>query len=782
VGERIIVAVSAFPFYLVCAATALWIARRCIAPIPLRVCAVLVMLPLVFTGRALLTGGVFAPIDLAYETEPLRSIAAQHGIAEVVNPMQTDVQRLMIPWKAAVRYALSQHRWPLLNPFSFCGDILAAGSEPSPWHPFNALSYLLPMAQSITFHATLAFFVAALAAYLFAKELGVADIAALFAAVAWAFSAFIIFFIQVPLGATVLMQPLILLAVRRVVATPSFRSMVLLAAMLALIVVSGHPESTLHVVAIGVAYGAFELAALRDRKLILRGIGVAVVAGIVALLLSAIHLMPFVEALVQTADYKFRINGSMGESQNVTTPEAATRLVGAVIPFRFGSPTIETADVPSRYHRPIYGYAGTLLFAPALIGLIRSRQRIRWFLLGLVIFGMLAAVSTPIITAILSHVPLFSIALNERLVFGAVLSLALLGALGVDAMLRDGADAMLAASLATLLILGIAIAALWPAMLGSGLSLSYLRTNALQLLLPLALTVALLLPRPSPRNAAIGLVALLLLQRAIDERRAVPTYPATAFYPHAPLIDALPKTDAPYRVAGREATLVPNVASHYLLEDARGATGMTFARMSETLPLWSRLEPVSFNHIEDLSRPFISALNVRFAITEARDPIPNGWITRAEYGGGRLVENPNALDRAFIPRRVTLGRDNLGALNRITDYHDEATVFASGYEHTIMNGTGRLTTKWHKLDLFIDAQLDSASWIVISQTAWKGWRATVDGRENPLYFGNHAFLATQVPAGHHEVVLRYRPTSFFVGLALTLTTLVALIAIAVVRR
>lgn len=768
--------------YLVCAAAALWLARRFVAPVPLRICAVLVLLPLVFTGRALLTGGVFGPIDLAYETEPLRSIAAQHGITEVVNPMQTDVQRLMIPWKAAVRYAFSQRRWPLLNPFSFCGDILAAGSEPSPWHPFNALSYLLPFAQSITFHATLAFFTAALAAYLFAKELGVADIAALFAAVAWAFSAFVIFFIQVPLGATVLMQPLVLLAVRRVVAMPAFRSMVLLATMLALIVVSGHPESTLHVVAIGVAYGAFELAALRDRTAIVRAVAAAIGAGVIALLLSAIHLLPFVEALVQTADYKFRVQTSVIETQYVTTGEALTRLVAAAVPFRYGSPTLETANVPARYHRPIYGYAGSLLFAPALIGLLRSRLRIRRFLLGILIIGMLAAVSTPIVTAVLSHLPLFSIALNERLVFGAVLALALLGALGIDAMLRDGADAMLGAMIATLIVLGVAVAAMWPLMIGGGLSESYLRANALQLLLPLMLAVALLLPRPSPRLAAAGLVALLLLQRGIDERRAVPTYPATAFYPHAPLLDALPKSKEPYRVAGREATLVPNVASHYQFEDARGATGMTFARMSETLPLWSRLEPVSFNHIEDLSRPFISMLNVRYAIVDLRDPIPNGWSVRSEYGGGRLVENPHALPRAFIPRRVAFGRNDLAYLAAITDFAEEATVDAPSEVPAMTNGSGRLSTKWKKLDLRIDAQLDSASWIVITQTAWKGWRATMDGKPHPLYFGNHAFLATQLPAGNHRLVLQYRPMSFFIGLAMTIATLLALASYAVVRR
>ncbi|MCU1229272.1 MAG: hypothetical protein JWO97_2156 [Acidobacteria bacterium] len=771
----------ALPLYLLSAVAALWIARRRIAAIPLRICAVLILLPLVFTGRALVTGGVFGPIELAYDSEPLRSVAAEHGTAEAVNPMLTDVQRLMIPWKAAVRYALAQHRWPLLNPFSFCGDILAAGSEPSPWHPFNTLSYLLPLAQSITFHATLAFFAAALAAYLFAKELGVSDVAALFAAVAWMCSAFLIFFIQVPLGAAVMMQPLVLLATRRVIAAPRFGTVVLLAAALALVVVAGHPESTLHVVAIGAAYGVFELAALRDRRAIVRAIGAAFAAGALALLLSAIHLLPFVDALPQTADYQFRVERSVTEARVVGWRETATRIVAAAVPFRFGSPAAETANVPSRYHRPIYGYAGSILFAPALVGLIRSRLRVRWFLLGLLIFGLLASVSAPAIDALFSHLPLFRIALNERLVFGAVLALAMLAALGIDAM-RDGATTMLSATIAIAIILGVAIAALWPAMIASGLSASYLHTGLLHELLPLLLAIALLLPRPSARVAAVGLLALLLLQRTIEERRAIPTWPAEAFYPHTPLIDALPKNQAPYRIAGREATFLPNMATHYQLEDARGATGMTFARMAETLPLWSRLEPVSFNHIEDLTRPFLSALNVRYAFEETRDPIPDGWRVRAEDRGARLLENPRALDRAFIPREVMF-TDDVAALTRISDFHDASIVSAPPLDNRIIaNGSGTLRTKWDRLDLRIDAQLDAASWIVISQTAWRGWQATIDGRDAPLWFGNHAFLAAHVPAGHHELVLRYRPRSFFIGLGLTLSTLIALIAIAVVRR
>lgn len=768
----------AFPFYLACAAAALFVARRCVSAIPLRVCVVLVLLPLVFTGRALLTGGVFGPIDLAYDSEPLASVAAEHGVSEMVNPMLTDVQRLMIPWKVAVRYAFAHRQWPLLNPFAFCGDILAAGSEPSPWHPFNALSYLLPLAQSITFHASLAFFAAGVVAFLFAKELGVADLAALFAAVAWMFSAFLMFFIQVPLGAAVLMLPLVLLAVSRVVARPAFHSMVLLAVTLALVVVAGHPESLLHVVAIGVAYGVFELAALRDRQAVVRAVGAAVAAGAVALLLSAIHLLPFIEALPQTADYQFRVERSVSEAAQVGWRETASRVVGAAVPFRFGSPVAETAHVPSRYHRPIYGYAGSLLFVPALAGIFRTRHRIRWFLIALLITGVLASVSAPIVTAVLKHVPLFNIAINERLVIGAVLALAMLGALGIDAMLRDGANAMLWCAIGVLVVLAATIFALWPAMLTDGLSSAYLRANTLRELVPLMLCVALLLARRSARSAAVGLIALLLLQRTIEERRTIPTYPASALYPRTPLLDALPKSSTPYRVAGREATLLPNIATHYELEDARGATGMTFARMAETLPLWSRLEPVSFNHIEDLSRPFLSALNVRYAFAETRDPLPAGWVVRAEYRGARLLENPRALERAFIPRRVTFAKDDLHALTRIADFRDEATVTAPN-DGTIVNGSGRVATTRDGLDFHLDAQLASNAWIIVSETAWKGWRATIDGRDAPLSFGNHAFLAVRVPAGHHEVMLRYRPRSFFIGLALTLMTLIALV---VVRR
>ena len=64
--------------YLLIALTLLAFARRVI-PLSLAAGATLLLLPLLFTGRALFTASVYAPIDIAYTSEPLASMAREAG-------------------------------------------------------------------------------------------------------------------------------------------------------------------------------------------------------------------------------------------------------------------------------------------------------------------------------------------------------------------------------------------------------------------------------------------------------------------------------------------------------------------------------------------------------------------------------------------------------------------------------------------------------------------------------------------------------------------------------
>jgi uncharacterized membrane protein YfhO len=77
--------------------------------------------------------------------------------------------------------------------------------------------------------------------------------------------------------------------------------------------------------------------------------------------------------------------------------------------------------------------------------------------------------------------------------------------------------------------------------------------------------------------------------------------------------------------------------------------------------------------------------------------------------------------------------------------------------------------------------MERSGFVVISEAAWKGWRADVDGQPAKIVRANHAFLGVFVPAGKHAIRLTYLPQSVVLGRAITLGSLM-LIALAIAVR
>src|SRR6266849_1685407 len=88
------------------ASVTLWIAHRFVRPIRARVAVFLAFIPFFLLGKALITGGVYAPIDIAYTVEPLASLRSELKIGEPRTPMLSDVAYQEIPWRKAVREAV----------------------------------------------------------------------------------------------------------------------------------------------------------------------------------------------------------------------------------------------------------------------------------------------------------------------------------------------------------------------------------------------------------------------------------------------------------------------------------------------------------------------------------------------------------------------------------------------------------------------------------------------------------------------------------------------------
>ncbi len=252
--------------YIGTAAASLRLAHRFVSPIRLRVALFLGLAPFLFVGKAMLTGGVYAPIDIPYQAPPLSVHSKEMGTEHTQTPLLSDVAFQEIPWRKAVRDAAKNGRLPLWNRFVLSGEPLLAVQQPAVLHPATWIGMLLPLAQGWSLEMALRFLLAILAAYLFLREIGCGEVPSLLGGAAWAFSDYLVFFVGYPLTPAAAPLPLLLLGLRRLVTTADRSAVAITVIALFLITASGHPETLLHCVAGGGLYFLFELFWAEPRR------------------------------------------------------------------------------------------------------------------------------------------------------------------------------------------------------------------------------------------------------------------------------------------------------------------------------------------------------------------------------------------------------------------------------------------------------------------------------------------------------------------------------------
>jgi len=724
--------------YSIAAGALLWLSHRWILPLSRAAAAIVFLIPFVFTGYALLTSRVYAPVDHPWETVPLNWMKEQYGLTSSHNGWLSDVSTQMIPWRAAVRWSLAHGEWPLWNRFILSGDILAPSAQPAPYNPFTLLACLLPVAHSMTFTAAIAHFLAALGAFLLARELGCREAAALVAAAGFTYATSMALFILWPLAFAWAWAPWVFLGVCR-------KSVPLLTCAFVLLLLAGHPETALHVVALSAVWA---LGTVPPRELPRLAI-----AGPLALLLCAIVLLPVLEMVPQTIEHQIRTKQFAETPRGVSGKESALRLLASALAVghpRTNAP-LDTAAV------------GSIVLALALYGALRVRSRVSWTWSALALFCLLAHSEWIPLARALQKLPLFDQALNERFSFGAALALAMLAALGVEEIFRRNGDRVAVLTLvAVLLALGVgnawlrdpAAAPVWG---------RYELAAEIGGLAVAALLVAMRAPR--------FVIAILLLQRFFSDGDFYHTFDARIAYPPIAMLAPLGSQAEPFRITGHGNAFIPGTSALYELEDVRGYQALTFRRYFETYSLWSIHQPVWFNRVDDLTRPFLSFLNVRYAITWDRDPPPPGWREVSRQKGSMLIENLRVLPRAFVPRHVS-GANALEGMAKESDF--AARAWIDGVPDAT-NGPGMVVVRNRRLGYDLDVTMENDGWIVASLPAWSGWRATVDGRAVPTRFANHAFLGLRVPRGTHRVELVFLPRSFVWGAWISLLTTLALL-------
>ena len=407
----------------------------------------------VFFWPAVLGGRVLLPTDLIFGLDPLWQPLAPEGYTQPANHILSDQVYYFFPWKVFTLRSFAQGQLPLWNPYVSGGVPFVGNIQSAVFSPFNLVSYLLPLYPSYVITAILILSVAGIFTFLFAREIGLGKSGALLAMVAFTFSGPMVVWVGYPLAPVIAWLPAMLLTIERALTRRSGVYVAASGLTIAAQFLGGHPETSFHVMVAWAAYSLYRALVLEGRRpsrLFPQLLRIATAAAI-GVLLAAVQLLPFLEALLRSAmlsDRQAQVNRS---ALSLVThlllewhqwPTAIT----AILPQYFGTPLDKSYLYPYNNYVGQNAYVGMLPLALAGAVVLRSiktrstpRRNLVLFLALLAFVCLGIAIRLPLLNGI-NHLPLFNIASNGRVRLIYAFAVAMLAGLGLDEASRGRRD------------------------------------------------------------------------------------------------------------------------------------------------------------------------------------------------------------------------------------------------------------------------------------------------------------------------------------------------------
>jgi hypothetical protein len=162
------------------------------------------------------------------------------------------------------------------------------------------------------------------------------------------------------------------------------------------------------------------------------------------------------------------------------------------------------------------------------------------------------------------------------------------------------------------------------------------------------------------------------------------------------------------------------------------------------------------------------------------------WEPVFQQGGVAVVRNRRAMPRAWLVGRVEAA-SAVQALRRIRgetraefdpretallELRDTSLPRVDGGSAPGDTATTRASADGH---IIVDTHSDKPSFLVVSESYFPGWKATVDGKGTPIYQTDYVLLGVAVPAGSHRIEMHYLAPGAALGSLISLATLCVLL-------
>jgi hypothetical protein len=715
-----------------------------------------------------------------------------------------DLASFLFPIYRFAASSLRAGNLPLWNPHLYGGAPFLADMQTGVFYPPNLLLFLLAPDfpyKALEWMAALHIFLAGLFMYLCLRYLEpgrpLRVPAALAGAIAYMFSdMFVVHFGNLNLIAVAAWLPLIFLLFWRALRTQRLGLAVGAGVALGISTLEGHLQITLYVaLALVVAAIAEAIAAHRERRGWAWSFLTLAITAAIGIGLSALTLLPAFEyaRLSPRAELPYR---------------AAARY--SLVPGLLGEmlvPALFNSREPDLYwgvwDRVAVGYVGifTLVLAGLAVLLRRGRQVCLFVVLAAVAFLLALGGESVIHGWAYWLLPGFrQFRAPARAVLLLSFALTALAALGLDRLLGPldrRTRVVFQGAWRWLVFLGgmaILIGGAWaylviyqaqdhdPAVFWR---VSAAGSGVIFALLMLAAALAWLSARRSGRLQR-GVLAWLAVALIFLDLATVGAYtdlgrePPTAGYDHPEIVEFLKGEPGAFRIDSRTdvwAVWQPNLALLAGLYDVSGVDNPLV--VADVARYWEGTGGRS-TRLYDL-------LGVRYVLGSKEVVLDWDKFSLA-YDGDPTVNvyrNETPLPRAFVVQQAVVAADQEDAWARIHEpgFDPATTVVLEGGQPLDNGGAEQAVAQVVRYEpdrLEIEVNSPTDGYLFLSDPFYPGWQATVDGQPTEILRANYAFRAVAVPAGTHRVIMTFQPASWRLGLAITVLTVLLLLALAII--
>lgn len=777
-----------------------------------------------FFGDALWGERTLIPSGFLYQSQPWQSA---YPDAAPDPAQQYDQLYQFYPWANHFKQSAGQGSFPLWNPYNYLGTQFFANPQTALLFPLTWLHLLMPLRYSFTLIYILKLALLLTGMLLWLRSCRLGGGACLLGALVFGLSMHTQVSLPFPYSNVTVLLPWVLLAARRNIRRTSVRSWVGLVLILGTVIVAGQPQSAL---AAFLAVAVLMLAELAGGKASPRGLAAVAAAFGSAALLTAVQWM---------ASFEYVAESMVPEGPRIIhsgLPYLPANLLNFIIPDFFGSHLEGNYwGFPGYHDAAFYSSVLALLLIPLAFGAFSrtdpdsSGAGFAAFL-GLLSAGLLLGL--PLLENLLD-LPGFDLMRRNKLVFLLLFCVAELGARGAhrlsEAALERSPWPRWRTLIAAVLLAAMGGLAFWHFQPHLQVLDPQRQASGMALHSGIFAFAGLVLLQLRPRRwTMLALPLLVLVDLAPLSYGLNPRGRAAALYPDLPQIAKESGSQtAPLRIYSlQDSVFPPNSGQVYHLQDVRGYDVMTPKRLfrfmqaidpslgdelayltsldrrsihrqsrmaqafdlalqadGESLKDYLRTESYWTVGISKIDRPRLFALlQIDRLLLAAGSPPPGFQPVDPDWTGLRAYAGPSRHKARLYHRWIEAQPGTVLKKLLDTDVEQVAVVEASlpdlPTSPTAANSQRVNLLEWRPEVRRYQTESGQPAVLVEFERFSPGWRAWVDGQEQPVFAVDSLFRGIFLPQGSHQVELKYSPLSLRTGL---LTSALGVLLLLIVR-